>query len=71
MKIVVDANIVFSAILNSNSKIGDLLIQTESSFNCAGILRYEIKEKHQSISQLSIEKIMEAEDQVCKDIIFL
>ena len=33
MRIVVDTNIVFSAILNSNSKIGRVLLQPKSRFN--------------------------------------
>lgn len=33
MKIIVDANIVFSGILNTNSKIGDLLINSEKYFD--------------------------------------
>lgn len=32
MKIVVDTNIVFSAILNSNSAIGDLLLNSDKEF---------------------------------------
>jgi predicted nucleic acid-binding protein len=33
MKIVVDANIIFSGILNSNGKIGDLLINSDKMFS--------------------------------------
>jgi predicted nucleic acid-binding protein len=33
VKIIVDANIVFSGILNSNGKIGDLLINSKGRFN--------------------------------------
>jgi len=33
MKIVVDANIIFSGILNSNGKIGDLLINSGKFFS--------------------------------------
>lgn len=32
VKIIVDANIVFSGILNSNGKIGDLLINSRKYF---------------------------------------
>jgi predicted nucleic acid-binding protein len=32
MKIVVDTNIVFSALLNSNSRIGRLLLDTRNHF---------------------------------------
>lgn len=66
MKIIVDANIVFSGILNSNGKIGDLLINSEKHFNFIApeFLRHEIKDKHKklrSISGLNIEQIHEAE----------
>lgn len=33
MKVIVDANIVFSAILNSNSKIGDVLINSGNNLS--------------------------------------
>jgi len=33
MKVVVDANIVFSAILNSNGSIGELLFNSEQQFD--------------------------------------
>jgi predicted nucleic acid-binding protein len=76
VKIIVDANIVFSGILNSDGKIGDLLINSKKYFNFIApeFLRYEIKTKYerlQTISGLSIERIMEAEYQVCKDITFI
>jgi predicted nucleic acid-binding protein len=76
VKIVVDANIVFSGILNSNGKIGDLLINSKNRFNFIApeFLRYEIKDKYarlQSISNLKIEQVMEAEYQMCKDITFI
>jgi len=76
VKIIVDANIVFSGILNSNGKIGDLLIHSKRyfSFIAPEFLRYEIKDKYerlQSISGLNIEQIMEAEYQLCKDITFI
>lgn len=76
MRIIVDANIVFSGILNSNGKIGDLLINSEKYFNFIApeFLRYEIRDKYkklQSISGLNIDQIQEAEYQVCKDITFI
>lgn len=76
MKIIVDANIVFSGILNSYGKIGDLLINSKKHFGFIApeFLRYEIKEKYdrlQSISGLTIERVQEAEYQVCKDITFI
>jgi len=76
VRIIVDANIVFSGILNSNGKIGDLLINSEKYFNFIApeFLRYEIRDKYkklQSISGLNIDQIQEAEYQVCKDITFI
>ena len=76
MKIVVDANIVFSGILNTNSKIGDLLINSKKHFDfiAPDFLRAEIK-KHYSrlvkISGLTLEQIQEAEFQIYKDITFI
>jgi predicted nucleic acid-binding protein len=76
VKIIVDANIVFSGILNSNGKIGDLLINSHREFNFIApeFLRREIKEKYerlQAISDLNIEQIMEAEHKICSDITFI
>lgn len=76
MRIIVDANIVFSGILNSEGKIGDLLINSQNHFDFIApeFLREEIY-KHYSklskISGLSFSRIREAEYQICKDIIFI
>jgi predicted nucleic acid-binding protein len=66
VKILVDANIVFSGILNSNGKIGDLLINSSKyyTFIAPDFLRHEIKNKYQrlrDISGMSLEQIEEAE----------
>lgn len=58
MKIVVDTNIIFSALLNSNGKIGDLLFNSDKSFEfySCSYMRYEIQkhwEKLKKISKLS------------------
>jgi predicted nucleic acid-binding protein len=47
MKIVVDTNIIFSALLNSNSSIGDLLFNSGKHFEfySCNYMRYEIQ-KH-------------------------
>jgi predicted nucleic acid-binding protein len=76
VKILVDANIVFSGILNSNGKIGDLLINSSKyyTFIAPDFLRHEIKNKYQrlrDISGMSLEQIEEAEYQVCKNITFI
>lgn len=76
MKIIVDANIVFSGILNTNSRIADLLINSQNNFEfiAPDFLRIEIK-KHYSrlkkISGLTLEQIQEAEFQIYKDITFI
>ncbi len=76
MKIIVDANIVFSGILNSKGKTGDLLINSGNYFDfiAPDFLHSEIFKHYgrlSKISGMSIEQIREAEFQVCKDIVFL
>ena len=76
MKFIVDANIIFSGILNTKGKIGDLLINSKDYFDfiAPDFLRTEIR-KHYTrlckISKLSIEQVKEAEFQVYKDITFI
>jgi len=76
MKIVVDANIVFSGILNSNGKIGDLLINSGKffSFIAPDFLRTEIYNHHEKLvkmSNLTLEQVFESEYQIYKSIIFI
>ncbi len=76
MKVVVDANIVFSGILNTNGRIGDILINSSGliDFIAPDFLRTEIHKHHPrlvKISKLPIAKVMESEFQVCKDIKFI
>lgn len=76
MKIIVDANIVFSGILNSKGKIGDLLINSQKRFTfiAPNFLQTEIHKHHlrlSKISGLTIERVKEAEFQICKDITFI
>ena len=76
MRIIVDANIVFSGILNTNSKIGDLLINSNKKFYFIApeFLRTEIKKHYPKlikISGLSLDQIQEAEFQIYKDIHFI
>lgn len=62
MKIVVDTNIIFSAMLNSNTTIGDLLLSPDKYFDfySCNYMRYEIQ-KHwprlKTISKLSNEQL--------------
>jgi len=76
MKIVVDANIVFSAILNADGKIGDLLINSVGVFwfIAPDFLRVEIRshyDKLMKISKLPLNNILEAEHQICQHITFI
>ena len=55
MKIVVDSNIVFSAILNTKSKIGQLIINGSKYFDfySVGLLKDEILKHKSKILKLS------------------
>jgi predicted nucleic acid-binding protein len=76
MKVVIDANIVFSGILNTNGKIGDLLFNSHKQleFIAPNFLRNEISKHHerlQKISGLTSEEIREAEFLIYKNIHFI
>ncbi len=76
MRFIADANIVFSGILNTNGKIGDLLINSKQYFTfiAPDFLRNEIRKhypKLMKISDMTLEQIQEAEFQVYKDIVFI
>ena len=76
MKIIVDANIIFSGILKSNGKIGDLLINSAKffSFIVPDFLRTEIYNHHDKlikISNLTLKQILESEYQIYKSITFI
>ena len=65
MKIIVDTNIVFSALLNNTGTIGKILIDFNPKFEfySCNYMRYEIDkhwEKLKKISKLSDEKLNEA-----------
>jgi predicted nucleic acid-binding protein len=62
MKIVVDTNIIFSTLLNSNNTIGDLLLNPDLYFEfySCNYMRYEIQkhwERLKKISKLSDEQL--------------
>jgi predicted nucleic acid-binding protein len=66
VKIVVDTNIIFSGLLNTNSTIGKLLINSKSSieFYSCNYMRYEIHkhwEKLKKISKLSDQQLSDAQ----------
>ena len=76
MKIVIDANIVFSGLLNSNGRIGDLLINSKSffSFIAPDFLRTEIYnhyDKLLKVSKLAFEQLLESEYHIYKSITFV
>ena len=73
---MVDTNIVFSAILNSNGKIGDLLLNSSKyiDFYSSDYLRYEISNHYDKLSQISkqpFDKIVKTEYFITKGIKFI
>ena len=66
MKIIVDTNIIFSGLLNTNSTIAEILINSKKSFefySCT-YMRYEIQkhwEKLKRISKLSDQQLTDAQ----------
>lgn len=76
MKIIVDSNIVFSAILNSQGKIGQLIINGSKFFKfyTVGLLKDEIeehKDKILKISGFSKEQFIKSYQTITKRIIFV
>ena len=76
MNFIVDANMVFSGILNTNGKIGDLLINSQLYFTfiAPDFLRTEIRNHYPrlvAISGLTIEEVQEAEFHLYQDIHFI
>lgn len=76
MRIIVDANIVFSAILNTNSKIADLLLNSNGIFDFIApdyLLTETIKyhKKISLISKMTIDEVQSIEIKVTKPISFL
>lgn len=76
MKIIVDTNIVFSAILNSNSRIGKILLNSKQHFQfyTCNYLRIEIK-RHRNkllkITKLKENQLLELEELVTQHITFI
>lgn len=76
MKIVVDTNIIFSALLNSNSNIGDLLFNSSNYFEfySCDYMRYEIQKhwgKLKKISKLSDEQLQISHSQIFSKLRFI
>ena len=76
MKIVVDTNIIFSGLLNTNSTIGELLINSQNFFEfySCSYMRYEIQkhwEKLKKISKLSDQQLTDAQFQLFSRLKFI
>ena len=76
MIIIVDANIVFSGILNTNGKIGDILISSDQLFNfiAPDFLRLEIFKHYKKLAKISgmtRQQLRESESQITKNITFI
>lgn len=55
MRIIVDTNIAFSAILNTNSQIGKILLHPKSKFNfySTDTLKSELEEHQEKLMNIS------------------
>lgn len=76
MKIVVDTNIIFSTLLNSDGVIGDLIFNSSKHFEfySCSYMRYEIQkhwEKLKKISNLSDEQLEVSYAQILTKIKFI
>ena len=73
---IIDANIIFSGILNTNGKIGDLLLNSvkEFQFLAPDFLRHELSKHYRKISSLSgltVEEVREVEFYLTQHITFI
>jgi predicted nucleic acid-binding protein len=76
MKIVVDTNIIFSTLLNSNSTIGDLLFNSDKHFEfySCSYMRHEIQNhwsRLKKISKLSDEQLQVSYTQLLSRLKFI
>lgn len=76
MRIIVDTNIVFSAILNSNSRIGKILLNAKEHFHffSCNYLKIEIqrhRNKLLKITKLTEDRLLELEDLITQHITFI
>ena len=75
-KIIVDTNIVFSALLNTNSRIGQILVNGKNHFDfySPAYVKFEIfklKEKIKSIGKLTDNEFLEIYGLILKNITIL
>lgn len=76
MKIIVDTNIVFSAILKTTNKFADLLLNSEDTFEfyAHNFIKEELIEHHEklkAISKLNNEEIAGVKELIFNKIIFI
>lgn len=76
MKIIVDTNIVFSAILNSNSRIGKILLHSKTYFQfySCSFLKVELhrhRNKLLKLTKLTEDELIELESLVTQNITFI
>jgi len=76
MRVIVDANIIFSAILNTDGKIGDVLLNSQNiyEFIAPRFLKDEIRKYQKKIlliSGYSNSELLEIKDKVYKPISFI
>ena len=76
MKLIIDTNIVFSSILNTDSQIGDIILNSEETleFYSVSYLKEEIekhKDKLSQISNLTFEEIDLVKTQIYSKIHFI
>src|SRR5665647_182391 len=76
MKIIIDTNIVFSAILNSNSRIGKILLNSNEHFQfyTCEYLRTEIlrhRNKILKLTKLTEDELVELEELITHKITFI
>jgi len=76
VKIIVDTNIIFSAILNSSSRIGKILLNAKEHFQfyTCDYLRVEIqrhRNKLLKLTKLTDDELKELEELVTSNIIFI
>jgi predicted nucleic acid-binding protein len=76
MKIIIDTNIIFSGLLNSNSTIGDLIFNSDKQFEfySCNYMRYEIQkhwERLKAISKLTEDQLNTSYFQILSKIKFI
>jgi predicted nucleic acid-binding protein len=76
VRIIIDTNIIFSALVNSNGKIGELIFNSKKTFEFYGceFLKTEIThhwEKLRSASKLSDHELTIAKDKLYQQIFFI